>query len=202
MRDRAKVTSVEAIESFRTSLIIYLNKARPALEEVNADVLRVKVWLQNDRRVYWQAQIRKRTIKLEEAQQTLYSARLSNLREETAAELLAVRKARQALEEAQAKLKRVKQWNQNFDSKLEPLAKHLDRLHTIFANGLPQAIAHLSETVKTLSEYARAPVQPLPATPAAPADTQAANSGVDQAGQTAAVSALSEGRTFAKGEAT
>ena len=34
MADRAQVTSVEAIEAFRSALIVYLSKARPALEEI------------------------------------------------------------------------------------------------------------------------------------------------------------------------
>ena len=151
---QAKVTSVEALESFRASLILYLSKARPTLEEVSSEVLRTRLWLQSDRRVYWEGQIRRRTKDWEEAQQALYSARLSNLREASAAEVMVVRKTKRALEEAEAKLKLVKQWNQQFDSRLEPLLRHLERLHTMLANGLPKAVASLAQTIKTLSEYA------------------------------------------------
>src|ERR1051326_5682638 len=48
MPERAQVTSVEAIEAFRASLILFLSKARPTLEEVSGDVLRTKLWLQHD----------------------------------------------------------------------------------------------------------------------------------------------------------
>ena len=50
MADRAQVTSVEALEAFRSALVIYLSKARPALEEMANEVARAKQWLQNDQR--------------------------------------------------------------------------------------------------------------------------------------------------------
>ena len=48
MPERAHVTSLEALESFRASLILYVSKARPTLEEVSADVVRTRLWLEND----------------------------------------------------------------------------------------------------------------------------------------------------------
>src|SRR6185295_11889071 len=105
MAEKANVTSVDALQSFRTSLLLYVSKARPTLEEVSADILRTRLWLQNDQRVHWESQVRRRTKHFEEAQQALSSARMSHLRKETAAEQLAVRKAKYALDEAEAKLK-------------------------------------------------------------------------------------------------
>ena len=43
MAERAQVTSVEAIESFRASLIVFLSKVRPTLEEVSDEVMRAAV---------------------------------------------------------------------------------------------------------------------------------------------------------------
>ncbi len=100
MPDRARVTSLEAIESFRTNLILFVSKARPALEDVSADVLRVRLWLEDEQRIHWENQVRRRTKTLEQAQQALSSARMANLREASTTEQMAVRKARAALEEA------------------------------------------------------------------------------------------------------
>ena len=50
MADRAQVTSVEAVESFRADLIVFQNRARVVLEEACDEVLRAKVWVQMDRR--------------------------------------------------------------------------------------------------------------------------------------------------------
>src|SRR3954447_4370474 len=110
MPERANVTSVDALKAFRSNLIVYVSKARPTLEEVTGDVMRTRLWLESDRRGYWEAQVRRRTKELERAQQAVFGAGLSKLREVSMAEKMAVRKAKAALEEAEAKLKRVKQW--------------------------------------------------------------------------------------------
>src|SRR5436305_3404413 len=114
---RAHVTSIEALESFRASLLIYVGKARPTVEEVSADVLRTKLWLENEQRMHWESQVRRRAKVLEQAEQALSSARMSNLREASTTEAMAVRKAKQSLEEAEAKLKVLKHWNREFDSR-------------------------------------------------------------------------------------
>ena len=153
MPTRANVTSVEALESFRANLIVYLSKARPTLEEVSDEVIRTRVWLDSTQLHYWKNQARRRTQKLQDAQQTLFSAELSNLREVSVAERMAVHKAKLSLEEAEDKLRRIKKWNRDFGSQVEPLAKQLEKLQTVLANNLPQAIAFLVEAVKNLDAY-------------------------------------------------
>src|SRR5512142_794953 len=111
MPDRAHVTSLEALESFRASLIVYLSKARPALEEVSADVQRMRGWLESDQRTYWANEVRRRSQVLKEAQQALFSAKLSTFREAGSVEQLMVHRAKRALDDADAKLRTVKQWN-------------------------------------------------------------------------------------------
>src|SRR5947209_8919775 len=125
MPERAHVTSVDVIESFRASLVVYITKARPTVEEVSADVLRTKLWLENDQRMHWEAQVHRRTKVLEQAQQALSSARMSNLREASTAEQMMVHKAKRALDEAEAKLKVLKHWNREFHNRAEPLVKQL-----------------------------------------------------------------------------
>ena len=152
---RANVTSVEALESFRTNLIIYLSKARPTLEEVSDNVIRTRVWLENDRRIFWEKEVRRRTQKLEDARQAVFSAELSSLREVSSAERMATQKAKRALEEAEAKLSTVKKWNRQFASQVEPLARQLEKLQTVLVSNLPGAIVYLREAVASLDAYHR-----------------------------------------------
>ena len=166
MGEKAKVTDIDAIEAFRASLIVYLGKAKPTLEEAGAEVLRTRLWLENDQRTFWQNEIRKRARELEQAQQALFDAKLSRLREESAAEVLAVKRAKGAVEEAEAKLRVVKYWNRDFESRVQPLVKQVEKLQTVLANDLPKAIAHLGQLVKTLASYAE--IRP-PTTPGVPA---------------------------------
>src|SRR2546427_787527 len=108
MAEQAQVTSVEALESFRASLILFLSKARPTLEEVSNEVLRTRLWLQNDQRNYWERQMRLRARELERAKQELFSARLSKLQKATAAQEMALHRAQSAVAEAEEKQRLLK----------------------------------------------------------------------------------------------
>ena len=101
MPQKAHVTSIEAIELFRSNLIVYLSQARPALDEVSAEVLRTRTWLEDEQRLRWENQMRRRTKDLEQAQQALFSARLGALRNETAAQQFAVHRAKEAVAQAE-----------------------------------------------------------------------------------------------------
>ena len=114
--------------------------------------------------------MRRRAKELEQAQAALFSARLSNLREESAAEQMAFHRAKRSLEEAETKLRTLKQWNREFDNRVDPLSKQTEKLHTVLANDMVKAIAYLTEAIKTLAAYseiaaASAPASPVPRTP-------------------------------------
>src|SRR5207253_11367379 len=108
----------------------------------------------NEQRMHWENQVRRSGQALEQAQQALSSARMSNLRDASNTEHMAVRKAKRALEEAEGKLKQLKYWNREFDSRIEPLVKQLEKLHTFLANDLVQANAYLTHAIDTLAQYA------------------------------------------------
>ena len=154
MPPQAHVRSVEAIEAFRGKLLVYAAKARPVLEDACDEVLRTREWLEHDRWTFWERELRRRTRVLEEAQSTLFSARLSNLREARTAEQMAVIKARASVEEAQEKLARIKKWHRDFDHLVQPLLKELEHLRTLLSADLPKAAAALTETVRMLDAYA------------------------------------------------
>jgi len=153
MVERAQVTSVEAIASFRASLILYLNKARPALEEISSDVLRTRLWIQNDRRSHWENQFKQRGRALERAQAELFGARLSKIQTASAAQQLAVIKARNAVREAETKLRILRKWDRELEHRSEPLMKQLDQLHGFLANDMIKAVAYLAQVVRTLDAY-------------------------------------------------
>lgn len=154
MAERANITSVEALDAFRAALVLYLSKARPTLDEINSEVVRLRVWLESDRRMYWEKQVRRCALRLEEAKQAVFSAEMSNLRQSTTAERTAVTKAQRDLADAEQKLANVKKWISDFESRVSPLAKQLERLQSFLSSSLPQAQAHLAESIKTLEAYA------------------------------------------------
>jgi len=154
MPQKAHVTSLDALESFRSHLIVYVSQARPALEEVSSDVMRVKLWLENDQRTHWENEVRRRTKVLEQAQQSLFSARLGILRQESSAEQLLVHRAKRTLEEAETKLRMVKKWARDYDGRVQPLLKQIEKLHSVLSHDLVKAMAYLAEVIKTLAAYA------------------------------------------------
>ena len=172
MPDRAHVTSVDALEAFRSSLIVYLSKARPTLEEVSNDVQRMRSWLEGEQRMHWENEVRRRSRALQEAQAALFSSRISRLREASAAEQMAVQRTKRALDEAEAKLRALKQWNRVFDNRLDPLVKQTEKLQTVLAHDMVQAVAFLAQAINTLQAYAE--VAPPAAAGPPPAESKSA----------------------------
>ena len=163
MADRARVTSLEALEQFRAKLIIFRAKASRVLDEVSDDVTRTRLWLQTDRPVFWEAEIRRRTRKLEQAQQELFSAQLSGLRDASIVQQDAVRKARNALREGEDRLRSVKLWGRQFDQRVETPARNVEKLRQVLDKDLPMAVAHLAEIEKALAAYSElSPSAPAP----------------------------------------
>ena len=175
MPESARVSSIEAIAAFRARLLVFLTKSRPALEEVSGEIMRTRLWLQNDQRIHWEGQIRQRAKKLETAQHELYSARLARIREVTTAEQSAVNKTRRALDEAEEKLRTLKRWNRDFDSQVEPLVKQVDKLQTFLVHDLTKAGVHLAQILKSLDAYANAGAPSMPASAPATAASPSAD---------------------------
>lgn len=157
MPERAHLTSVEALESFRAALVIYLSKAQPALEEVTAQLMRTRVWIGEDRQRHWQQQRRQRMLQLEQTRNTLSTVRMSNVHGATHEAQVDYRRAQQAYEEAESKLRTLKRWGREFDSCVGTQAKQLDRLMDQFITRLPQAIAYLDQLLDTLDQYKSVP---------------------------------------------
>ena len=154
MPDRAQVTSLEAIEAFRSRLIVYREKAGRVLDDVSGDVMRTRLWLQTDRTTFWESQIRRRNKDLDMRQQELFSAQLSGMRDASFVQQQAVQRARREVQAAHDKLHLIKQWSRQYDQRVEPHAKQVEKLRHNLVHDLGMAIAFLTEVTKTLAEYA------------------------------------------------
>jgi hypothetical protein len=66
----------------------------------------------------------------------------------------------------------VKQWDRVFDNRADPLVKQMEKLHTVLAHDMVQAVAFLAQTINTLHAYAD--VMPGPAGGPAPAGSGSA----------------------------
>jgi hypothetical protein len=75
----------------------------------------------------------------------------------------------------------LKRWVREFEGRVQPLVKQMEKLHTLLSNDLVAAAAYLAQALNTLSAYAEikppslseapggssasAPASPAPATP-------------------------------------
>ena len=166
MAQSAKITSVEALAAFRASLILYLSKARPVLEEVSAEVLRTRAWLQNDQRRHWENEARLRKRRLEEAQAELLNARISQFKQGTSLPHMAMQRAKRSLQDAEEKLAIVKHWDRDMENRTDPLTKQMEQLHGFLASDMKKAVAYLEQMISTLDAYAEVR-PPAPRTEAA-----------------------------------
>jgi chromosome segregation ATPase len=163
MADRAKVDSLEALEAFRSSVVLFTERAGKALDEVGDGVRRTRVWLQQEQHNHWLREKKRRERKLEQAEQELYSSRLSPLQDSGTEAQMMVRRARREIEEAEAKLRMIKKWSRDFDSTVEPLARRLETVRDLLMSKYPKASAHLANIIQTLATYTEiAPENPAP----------------------------------------
>lgn len=160
MAEHAKVTSIEALEDFRSALIRYQARAKQALDDVGGEVKRTRDWLGFDRRTYWEGQVKRCQRRLEHAEAELMTARFSSLKNDQSAQQMAVRKARRRLEEAEEHLKVTKRWIRDFDSIVEPAGRQLDGLRERLAQQFPKAVVAMDRSITALQDYAGVKVAP------------------------------------------
>jgi hypothetical protein len=154
MAETANITSVEAITEFRAALIVFLSKIRPLLEETSGEIIRLKQWLENDQRRFWDNQFRLRWRKLEEARAELFTATLSKLQEASSLHTMAVQRADRSVRECETKLKVVRKWERDLEDKTDPLIKQAGQFQTFLATDMPRAIADLDQIIRALEAYA------------------------------------------------
>ena len=164
MEGRARVGSIDALEAFRAALVRHIERSRRALDDVGGEVKRTRGWLESEQRVKWENERRRRARALEQAEQELFSARLSALHDDKSAQRMAVRRAARALAEAEEKLVAIRRWRQAYDSRVENLARQLEGMHDLLSRQLPKGVVALTNSIRLLQDYAETMVPPQPAT--------------------------------------
>ena len=153
MPGQAQITSVEAIESFRADLVVYLAQMKPVLDEVTSEVLHTRSWLQDDRRRFWQQELRARSRRLEDARQDLFNASISIMNDSKSFQQMAFQKAQRGVRDVEEKLVVIKKWDRELDDKTAPLVKQMEQLHGFLGVEMAKAVAYLDQVLKALAAY-------------------------------------------------
>jgi len=160
MAETARVLSIDTLSAFRAKLCIFRQKATIALGEMNSEVQRTSTWLRSDRASHWRNQVRRREMRIVDARNDLNRARMAGVQRSCDAELLALRMAKRAVEEARFKLEATKKWGYLFDTKAAAHVARLRKALTGFEMELPAAIAQLDGMINSLAAYADTKVPP------------------------------------------
>ena len=153
MSGQAQVTSVEAIESFRAELVVYLAQMKPVLDEVTSEVQHTRSWLEDDRRRFWQQELRRRGRRLEDAKQELFNASMSLMGEAKSFQQMAVQRAQRDVQAVEDKLVVIKKWGRELDDRSAPLVKQMEQLHGFLGVEMAKAVAYLDLALKALDAY-------------------------------------------------
>ena len=70
---------------------------------------------------------------------------------------MAVEKAKRALDEAEAKLSLVKRWIRQYDSRVQPLARGVEKMRDVLLRHMAHGVSYLSQATTTLEAYAEIP---------------------------------------------
>lgn len=168
MAEQARVSSIEALEALRATLIVFLERAHRSVDEVGDEIRRMRSWVQQDQRHHWERELRKRNRALDAAEQELLTAKLSNLRDNIKLQQDLVRKCKAAVAQGEDKLRNVKLWTRDFPHEIDPLARRLEGLRHYLDHDLPKAIAYLVQAQQTLAGYAEISTTPPSAPSSAP----------------------------------
>jgi hypothetical protein len=152
--ESARVNSIDALDSFKASLIVYLDRAGALLDEISEEVVRTRIWLETDRQLYWKRLVQQRTKELGQAEQELMTARLSDVPDTVKARRMAVNKAKAALRDAEQGLARVKQWIRGYETQVESRQKLVTKLRDLLASDMAKAVVFLDGAATSLTDYA------------------------------------------------
>ena len=154
MERQANVAAIEALETFRSHLVQFMIDARGRVDDTRDAVRRTRQWVEHDRRLHWEAQLRNRKKALESAELELFSARLSGLHNANTSKEELVRRCRRGVEEAEEKLRKIKKWSRDFEETADPMLRRLQRLRDLLDEDVPKGIAWLAQAQRILDEYA------------------------------------------------
>lgn len=154
MQTQAKVSSLDALDAFRSSLIIFIERARHILDDVQHDVHRTRAWLELEQQPHWQKEIRVRSRALAQAEQELLTVRLSDQAEAVRDRRRTVDRARAKLREAEGSLEQTRRWFRQFDREIDPRIRTTHLLRQSLDVDLVKAVALLTETSRVLADYA------------------------------------------------
>lgn len=158
MGTQANVQSIEALKGLRTALALFSEEVLSALGAVDMEIRRTVHWVQQDRKNYWQEQIKRRREAVAAAQAEVFRRKLAKTDDYTPAfseqkELL--RKAQASLQDAEQRVILVRKWEPALQHAVLEYQASRRRIKDLAAGDTPRAVAVLERLVEALEAYLR-----------------------------------------------
>jgi methyl-accepting chemotaxis protein len=163
---KANLTSIEELDAFRSASVLYQERSLQALDAVTDHVARARSWLTSTQLPHWKSEVKRRARLLDQAEQELLQARLSEFKRDLAPQQINVRRARAALESAEEKLRTTARWIQDFDAEISTPARRIAKLREDIHRTLERSRSTLESMRDALVAYAEDhPSPPIPPPP-------------------------------------
>ena len=155
MRRAADVRSIDALKDAKAALVEFRESAIVALSESTSEVQRVSSWLQNEKRTYWEHEIRRRREKVAQAKSELYRAKLAAMDDHASCleQRKMLERAERALEEAHTKLERVQRWARVMDREMLLYKGRCQQIARAVEADIPRGEAKLDLMIDRLQAY-------------------------------------------------
>jgi hypothetical protein len=173
--DQARIARIEALAAFRAALIIYISRARQAVDAVGEETRRLRAWIEQEQPRLWQRTLKRGTQQLEQAEAEMFSARMSQFTVDKSSRQQAIRRAQATVREAEEKLVHLRQWLNRFDQITSPCLRQVDSFRGRLFQDLPKAVHALEKMQKALEAYAEVRPSSAPAPAPALADIPSIN---------------------------
>ena len=171
MSSQAAVHSIDALKDFRVALALYGEDTLAALAAVDAEVRRTVHWLQQDRPVYWQEQIKRRRELVASAKAEVFRRKIAKTDDYSpsmAEPMENLRRAEASLQDAERRLVLVRKWQPMLQQAILESHASTRRIKDLASGDVPRAVDLLGRIIDALEAYLRvAPPSGLAAAPAA-----------------------------------
>lgn len=157
MSDKAHITQIEALERFRSRLVLFIERANLVLDEVNEEVKRTRIWLQSEQKLKLDREFKRKNREMETLEQEMFTARLSPLKVMKTGQQMQINKKRREIREIETTLRSLAGWLRNFDSVVETEARKVEKLRQVLDHEMAHATQILAESFRLLQEYQAPP---------------------------------------------
>jgi hypothetical protein len=156
MAETARVHSIEAIKDFREAFLQFGEDVQHALGAVDMEIRRAVEWLQHDRLMYWQREIRRSNQEIAQARADLHRKNLSRTEgyvPDVSEQKEALRVAQNRMREAELKVERVRKWIPNFQHAVAEYHGQARPLGDMMSGELARSLALLDRMLTALDAY-------------------------------------------------